>query len=95
MEITEAAITFFDSDAKLIGGPIKVPDKAHGVRIPLEILPHTAASAALVPEFTMQEFRHLRFGLVHSQLQVVQSHYTSTLIVPAPALAKIRDTVAG
>jgi hypothetical protein len=42
MEITEAAITFFNEKGELIGGPIKIPTKGHGVRIPLEILPHTS-----------------------------------------------------
>ena len=40
MEVTEAVITNFNEKGELIGGPIKVPSKAHGVRIPLEVLAH-------------------------------------------------------
>jgi hypothetical protein len=44
MEITEAVITNFNSKGELIGEPNKIPTKAHGVRIPLEVLPSTALS---------------------------------------------------
>jgi hypothetical protein len=47
MEATAAVVTFFDPDGKLIGEPNKVPTKAHGVRIPLEILPFTSQSLTL------------------------------------------------
>jgi hypothetical protein len=42
MEITEAVITNFDSKGELIGEPNKIPSKAHGVRIPLEVLPNSS-----------------------------------------------------
>jgi hypothetical protein len=41
MEITAALITTFNPDGSLKES-ITVPSKTHGVRIPLEILPHTA-----------------------------------------------------
>jgi hypothetical protein len=41
MEITQAAISFYDSSGNQIGDTIQVPTKGHGVRIPLEILPNT------------------------------------------------------
>jgi hypothetical protein len=44
MEITEAVITNFNSKGELIGDPNLIPTKAHGVRIPLEVLPFTARS---------------------------------------------------
>jgi hypothetical protein len=44
MEITEAVITNFDPNGQLIGDPNLIPTKAHGVRIPLEVLPFTARS---------------------------------------------------
>ena len=44
MEITEAVITNFNAKGELIGEPIKIPSTAHGVRIPLEVLPFTARS---------------------------------------------------
>src|SRR4030081_2221276 len=44
MEITEAVITNFNARGELIGEPNKIPTKAHGVRIPLEVLPTTALS---------------------------------------------------
>jgi hypothetical protein len=44
VEITEAVITNFNAKGELIGEPIKIPSKAHGVRIPLEVLPFTALS---------------------------------------------------
>jgi len=44
MEITEAVITNFDSKGQLIGDPNLIPTKAHGLRIPLEVLPNTAHS---------------------------------------------------
>jgi hypothetical protein len=44
MELTEIVITFFDSNGQIIGQPNKIPTKAHGVRIPLEVLPSTATS---------------------------------------------------
>jgi hypothetical protein len=47
MEATEAVVTFFDPDGKLIGEANKVPTKAHGVRIPLEIVPFTSQSLTL------------------------------------------------
>jgi hypothetical protein len=42
MEITEAVITNFDAKGELIGEPNKIPSKAHGVRIPLEVLPNSS-----------------------------------------------------
>jgi hypothetical protein len=42
MELTDPVITFFNEKGELIGGPIFIPTKAHGVRIPLEISPNTA-----------------------------------------------------
>jgi hypothetical protein len=44
MVITEAVITNFNSKGELIGDPNLIPTKAHGVRIPLEVLPFTARS---------------------------------------------------
>jgi hypothetical protein len=41
IELT-AAISFYDSSGNQIGDTIQVPTKAHGVRIPLEILPNTS-----------------------------------------------------
>jgi len=41
MELT-AAISFYDSSGNQIGDTIQVPTKAHGVRIPLEVLPNTS-----------------------------------------------------
>jgi hypothetical protein len=48
MELT-ARITFFDQDGKMKGEPIDVPGHAHGVRIPLEILPSTAHTLPIPP----------------------------------------------
>jgi hypothetical protein len=42
MEITHAVITNFNDKGELIGGPNNFPTKAHGVRIPLEVLPNTS-----------------------------------------------------
>jgi hypothetical protein len=42
MEITEAVITNFNSKGQLIGEPNKISSKAHGVRIPLEVLPKSS-----------------------------------------------------
>jgi hypothetical protein len=42
MESTEAVITNFDAKGELIGEPHKIPSKAHGVRIPLEVLPNSS-----------------------------------------------------
>jgi hypothetical protein len=44
MEITDAVITNFNSKGELIGEPIKISTKAHGVRVPFEILPFTGRS---------------------------------------------------
>jgi hypothetical protein len=44
MEITDILITFFDQNGQLKGQPVKIPTKAHGVRIPLEVLPSTSTT---------------------------------------------------
>ena len=47
MEVTAAIITNFDKNGDIIGEPFKVPTGAHGVRIPLEILPFTSTSLSI------------------------------------------------
>jgi hypothetical protein len=47
METTAATVTNFDNTGTIIGKPIIVPTKAHGVRVPLEILPFTSQTLFL------------------------------------------------
>jgi hypothetical protein len=47
METTAATITNFDIDGHIRGEPTIVTTKAHGVRVPLEILPFTSTTLTI------------------------------------------------
>ena len=47
METTAATITNFDKNGAIIGAPFLVPTKAHGVRVPLEVLPFTSTTLSI------------------------------------------------
>ena len=47
LETTAATVTNFDQNGSIKGTPIVVPTKAHGVRVPLEVLPFTSTTLSI------------------------------------------------